>query len=154
VGHLVLYLCEVFEPERARLADHICTALQLANFWQDVARDHEIGRIYLPEEDRSRFGVSEQDLKERRCTPAFVELLRFEVDRTRDLLYRGFPLLDVMPTEVRDDIELFLRGGLAILCKIEKCHYNVLRARPVLARWEKAALLTTALWRRVRASVW
>jgi squalene synthase HpnC len=154
VGHLVLYLCEVYDPRRARLADHVCTALQLANFWQDVARDFAIGRIYLPEEDRRRFGVSEQDLKERRCTPAFVELLRFEVDRTRDLFYRGFPLLDVMPAEVRDDIELFIRGGLAILCKIEKCRYNVLRARPVLARWEKAALLTTALWRRVKASVW
>jgi squalene synthase HpnC len=154
VGHLVLYLCEAHDPERARLADHICTALQLANFWQDVARDHDIGRIYLPEEDRGRFGVTEEDIRRRRCTPAFVELLRFEVDRTRALFYRGLPLVERMPAAVRQDIELFIRGGLAILCKIEQCRYNVLRARPVLAKWDKAALLTTALWRRVKASVW
>jgi squalene synthase HpnC len=154
VGRLVLYLCEAHNAESARLADHVCTALQLANFWQDVARDHALGRIYLPEEDRLRFGYPEADLRQGRCTPAFVELMRFEVDRTRDLFYRGFPLLDRVPPEVRLDIELFIRGGLAILCKIEACRYNVLRSRPVLARWEKAALLTTALWRRLRANLW
>src|SRR5262249_41783227 len=113
-----------------------------------------LGRIYLPEEDRKRFGVSEADLHARRCTPAFVELLRFEVGRTRDLFYRGFPLLERMPAEVRSDIKLFLRGGLAILGKIEKCRYNVLKARPALAKWEKAALLSSALWRRLRIALW
>jgi squalene synthase HpnC len=154
VGHLVLHLCEAFDAERAGLADHVCTALQLANFWQDVARDLDIGRIYLPEEDMRRFRVREADLRQRRCTPAFVELMRFEVDRTRDLFYRGFPLLERMPAEVRPDIELFIRGGLAILGKIERCRYNVLRTRPILPRWQKAALLATALWRRLRASLW
>jgi squalene synthase HpnC len=153
VGHLVLYLCGVFDPERARLADQVCTALQLANFWQDVARDLDIGRVYLPEEDRQRFGYSDADLGQRRYNRAFVELMRFEVDRTRDLFYRGFPLLDLMPAEYRLDIELFIRGGLAVLCKIEGCRYNVLTNRPALARWEKAALLTTALWRRVQATL-
>jgi squalene synthase HpnC len=152
VGHLVLYLCGAFSAKNAGLADNVCTALQLANFWQDVSRDLAIGRIYLPEEDRLRFGCRESDLRQRRCTPAFVALMRFEVDRTRDLFYRGLPLLDHVPGDVRLDIELFIRGGLAILCKIERCRYNVLQSRPALAKWEKAALLTRALWRRLRSS--
>jgi squalene synthase HpnC len=153
VGHLVLYLCGAHGPATARLADHVCTALQLANFWQDVARDLANGRIYLPEEDRLHFGCAESDLRLRRCTPAFVELMRFEVDRTRDLFYRGLALVDQVPPNVRLDIELFIRGGLAILCKIERCRYNVLQARPALAKWEKAALFTGALWRRLRSSI-
>src|SRR5262249_12994245 len=94
VGHLVLHLCESYDAERAALADHVCTALQLANFWQDVARDLDIGRVYLPEEDRRRFGYADADLEGRRFTPAFAELMRFEVERACDLFYRGFPLLD------------------------------------------------------------
>src|SRR5207248_906929 len=79
VGRLVLHLARVCDGERAALSDHVCTALQLANFWQDVARDYDLGRVYLPEEDRRRFGYRDEDLAARRCTPAFVELLRFEV---------------------------------------------------------------------------
>src|SRR6516165_8786710 len=94
VGRLVLHLCEVYDAERAALSDQICTALQLANFWQDVARDFDIGRVYLPNEDRQRFGYSESDLQNRRYTGNFTELLRFEVERTRDLFYRGLPLLE------------------------------------------------------------
>jgi squalene synthase HpnC len=150
VGHLVLYLCESYDPPRAALADHICTGLQLANFWQDVARDLDIGRVYLPEEDRQCFGYPEIDLQRRRFTPAFAELMRFEVGRTRDLFYRGLPLVDEVPAAVRPDIELFIRGGLAILRKIERQGYNVWTERPVLAKWEKAALLTGALGRRLR----
>jgi squalene synthase HpnC len=151
VGQLVLYLCEAHDPPRVALADHICTGLQLANFWQDVARDLDLGRVYLPEEDRQRFGYADADLHARRFTPAFAELMRFEVNRTRDLFYRGLPLIDLMPANVRLDIELFARGGLAILRKIERRRYNVWAARPVLARWEKAALLTGAVLRRVSA---
>jgi squalene synthase HpnC len=154
VGHLVLYLCEAYNAESARLADFICTALQLANFWQDVARDFAIGRVYLPEEDRRRFGYSDLDLKARHYTPAFANLMRYEVDRTFNLFYRGWPLLERVPADVRADIELFLQGGLAILRKIERRQYNVWKARPVLAKWEKAALLTGALWRRLRDALW
>jgi squalene synthase HpnC len=152
VGHLVLYLCGAYDAGRAALADAVCTALQLANFWQDVARDFDIGRVYLPEEDLLRFGYSEADLQSRRYTPAFADLLRYEVDRTRDLFYRGVPLLERVPQEVRLDIELFLRGGLAILRKIERCQYNVWVTRPVLAKWEKAALLSGALVRRLQTA--
>ena len=79
---------------RAALSDCICTALQLANFWQDVSRDFDIGRVYLPEEDRRRFGYGDDDLEARRFTPAFAELMRFEVERTRALFERGRPLIE------------------------------------------------------------
>jgi squalene synthase HpnC len=150
VGRLVLYLCGTFDDDRAALSDHICTALQLANFWQDVGRDFDLGRVYLPREDRERFGYSDDDLDSRRFTPAFAELMRFEVDRTRDLFYRGMPLVERMPPLMQADIELFLQGGLAILRKIEQGDYNVWARRPTLAKWEKGTLLAGALWRRLR----
>ena len=112
----------------------------------------DIGRVYLPEEDRRRFRYSESDLENRRYTSNFAELLRFEVERTRDLFYRGLPLVERMAVELRPDIELFLRGGLAILRKIERCRYNVWAARPALAKWEKAALLGATLFRRWNAT--
>ncbi len=149
VGHLVLYLCDSFDPPRAALADHVCTGLQLANFWQDVARDLDIGRVYLPEEDRRRFGYADDDLRARRYTAAFAALMRFEVERARELFHQGMPLVDQVPAEVQPDVALFLQGGLAILRKIERQRYNVWAARPVLARWEKLALLTGALLRRL-----
>lgn len=148
VGHLVLYLCEAFDPERAAQSDNICTGLQLANFWQDVARDFEIGRVYLPEEDRRRFGYSDADLEARRFTPQFQELMHFEVDRARELFHRGMPLVQRMPRELQLDIDLFLRGGLAILRKIEEVGYNVWQSRPTLTKWEKAALMGGALMLR------
>jgi squalene synthase HpnC len=157
VGHLVLYLCECYDDNRARLSDFVCTGLQLANFWQDVDRDLTIGRVYLPEDDRQCFGYPEIDLQRRRCTPAFVQLMRFEVDRTRDFFYRGMPLVETLPGEVRPDVELYIRGGLAILRKIERQGYNVWAVRPDLARWEKACLLAGALTRqlhRVLFSSW
>jgi squalene synthase HpnC len=153
VGRLVLYLCEAFDEGRAALSDHICTALQLANFWQDVARDFDLGRVYLPEEDRHRFGYSEEDLEAKRFTPQFAALLAFEVQRARDLFFRGYPLVERMPAAVRPDIELFIEGGLATLRKIERGGYNVWARRPALAKWEKGALLVGALWRRLRSAV-
>jgi squalene synthase HpnC len=154
VGHLVLYLCGSFDPRRAWLSDRICTGLQLANFWQDVARDLHIGRVYLPAEDCRRFGYSEDDLKARRFTPAFAKLMRFEVDRTRQLFDEGAPLVKLVPADVRMDIELFLRGGLGILGKIEEAGYNVWQARPVLNKREKLWLLADVLWRRLRSVLW
>jgi squalene synthase HpnC len=154
VGHLVLYLCRAHDERRAALSDHICTGLQLANFWQDVARDYAIDRVYLPEEDRRRFGYTYDDLRQRRFTPAFGDLMRHLVDRTRDQFYRGLPLVELMPRDVRSDVELFVRGGLAILHKIEQVHYNVWLQRPTLAKWEKAALVGGAMWRRVRDAFW
>jgi squalene synthase HpnC len=147
VGHLVLYLFESYDSERAALADAICTALQLTNFWQDVARDFAIGRVYLPDEDMQRFGYTEADLQARRFRPTFAALLRFEVERARELFRRGEPLIDRVPRAVRIDLDLFIRGGLAVLGKIERHGYNVWRRRPRLAKWEKAALMARAVWR-------
>lgn len=154
VGRLVLYVCECFDDRRAALSDLICTGLQLANFWQDVSRDLDIGRVYFPLEDLERFGYSEEDLQARRFTPAFLKLMQFEVERARGLFEQGRPLVALVPAEVRADIELFVRGGLAILDKIAALDYNVWQERPVLSKWDKAALLGGVLWRRFQSLVW
>jgi squalene synthase HpnC len=153
VGRLLLYLFECHDEVRGELADRICTALQLTNFWQDVARDYAMGRVYLPEEDRLRFGYTDADLAAGRYNRAFVELMRFEVERARDLFYRGLPLVEQVPSEARVEVDLFARGGLAVLGKIERLDYNVWRRRPTLAKWEKAALFAGAVWRRWRSPV-
>ncbi len=145
VGHLVLHVAGAFTPENARLADQTCTALQLANFWQDVARDLAIGRIYLPREERTRFGYSETDLRELRFTPAFAGLMKFEVDRTRVLFEQGRSLVSRIQGPLAVDIDLFSRGGLAILDQIEAQGFNVLSVRPALSRWTKLRLLFFAV---------
>ena len=94
VGHLVLYVCGYRDQERQRLADYTCTALQLANFWQDVARDFAMGRIYIPLEDMERFGYSEDELSRGTVTDEFRSLMAFEVERARDLFHRGLRLVD------------------------------------------------------------
>lgn len=150
VGRLVLHLARAHTAENAALSDATCTALQLANFWQDVARDFEIGRIYLPREDRQRFGVSPRDLADRRCTPEFRKLLEFEVTRARELFERGRPLVMLVPAEIALDIDLFTRGGLAILNRIVQQNYDVLSQRPALTRTDKLRLLGRALVGRLK----
>ena len=145
VGHLVLFVAGAVTPENIRLADATCTALQLANFWQDVARDLAIGRIYLPREDRWRFGYSESDLRSLRFTPAFSALLKFEIERTRNLFAEGRTLVSRIPRAVAVDVELFSRGGQAILDAIEARGFDVLSGRPSLSRWTKVRLLARAL---------
>ena len=154
VGHLVLYLCRSYNADNAFLSDNICTALQLTNFWQDVARDFDIGRVYIPEEDRHRFAYTDGDLHARRYNYPFVDVMSYLVDYTRDLFYRGYPLIDQVPREMQADIELFIRGGLSILHKIEKLKYNVWKKRPVLSKWEKLGLMSTMTFKRVRNIVW
>lgn len=152
VGHLVLYLGRAFNQAHARLADSTCTALQLANFWQDVARDFAIGRVYLPGEDRERFGVTIDDLRARRFSPEFAALLAFEVDRARSLFHDGWPLVDRLPRQLAVNVDLFTRGGLAILDRIERCGYDVLTERPALSKRDKLGLLArAALGRCLRA---
>jgi len=145
VGHLVLYVANAFSPENARLSDPTCTALQLANFWQDVARDLAMGRIYLPRDDRERFGFAESDLRALRFTPAFAKLLKFEVERARALLLEGRSLVPRMPKELAVNIDLFSRGGSAILDRIETCGFDVLSVRPALTSWTKVGLLGRAV---------
>jgi squalene synthase HpnC len=145
VGHLVLYLFGCFTPDRAELADEVCTGLQLANFWQDVAPDLDRGRVYLPAEDRRRFGYTDAELAARRFTPAFAEMMRFEVERTRGYFDRGAKLLPLVPREVRPDVDLFVRGGRAVLDAIERQGFDVWTRRPVVTRRQKLGLLLRSL---------
>jgi squalene synthase HpnC len=148
VGHLVLYLARSYDDDNARLADFTCTGLQLANFWQDVARDLAIGRIYLPREDRERFEVGEDDLRGLRFTPAFAALLAFEVQRARALLDAGRALVPRMSRVLAIDVDLFSRGGLAILDRIATQGYDVLTRRPRLSKRTKLGLIGRALLAR------
>ena len=150
VGHLVLYLCGYRDSERQQRSDFTCTALQLANFWQDVSVDYENkGRIYLPLEDFRRFGVTEDNLAERRNTPAFRELMKFEVARTRDWFKQGEPLVGMVAKELALDLELFSRGGQEILNAIEQQDYAVLGRRPVISKARKLMLVARAAWGRL-----
>ncbi|MBL8863959.1 MAG: squalene synthase HpnC [Planctomycetia bacterium] len=149
VGRLVLHLFECFDEVRGRLSDEVCTGLQLANFWQDVARDHAIGRVYLPDEDRRRFDYRDEDLAARRFTPAFRELLRFEVERARGFFERGRHLIPKLPRRARIDVELFVRGGETTLDAIEAVGYDVWTTRPTVSKGRKIRLLLQA----VRAGV-
>ncbi len=144
VGHLVLYLCGYRDPERQQLADFTCTALQLANFWQDVSVDYAKGRIYLPLEDLRRFGVSEEDIAQNRNTPAFREMMKFEVERARDWFHQGLPLISRVDRELAIDLDLFSRGGLEILRAIEKQGFAVLGNRPAISKSRKLALVARA----------
>jgi squalene synthase HpnC len=144
VGHLVLYLCGYSDSERQQLSDYTCTALQLANFWQDVSVDYEKGRIYLPLESLRRYQVTEEDLKQNRNTPAFREMMKFEVARAREWFDRGLPLVKKVNKELAVDLELFTRGGQEILNAIERQNYAVLGQRPVISKPRKLALVARA----------
>ena len=144
VGHLVLYLCGYRDAERQKLSDFTCTALQLANFWQDVSVDYAKGRIYLPLEDLARYAVNESDIAKNRNTADFCSLMRFEVNRARDWFFQGFALIDKVDKELAVDLELFSRGGLEILKAIEHQGYAVLGRRPSISTSRKLWLVARA----------
>ena len=141
VGSLVLYVLGYRDEERQRLSDSTCTALQLANFWQDVARDHQMGRVYLPQEDIQRFGYSDEELAEGLVNDAFRGLMAFEVARARALFHDGLGLVGTLDGRFKLDVALFSRGGMAILDAIERQEYDVLSHRPTLSRAAKLRLL-------------
>lgn len=145
VGRLVLYACGYRDAERFALSDHTCSALQLANFWQDVNVDYQKGRVYFPLVDMQRFGVNESIIANRNFTPRFHDLMRHEVGYARRMFELGMPLTGIVDRELALDLELFSGGGLAILNAIERQDYDVLRARPVISKTRKAALLLRAL---------
>ena len=149
VGRLVLYVCGYRDTERQELSDFTCTALQLANFWQDVRVDLEKGRLYIPLEDIARFGYSEQQLLQLQYTSEFRNLMRFEVERTRELFRAGQPLAGRVDRRLATDIELFTRGGLEVLRMIEQQNFDVLSRRPALSRGQKLRLLAGTVLRRV-----
>jgi squalene synthase HpnC len=144
VGHLVLYLCSYNDAERQQLSDYTCTALQLANFWQDVTVDYAKGRIYLPLEDLRRYSVSEEDIRQNRNTAEFCTMMKFEVERAREWFERGLPLVKKVDPELAVDIELFSRGGQEILNAIERQNFAVLGRRPVISKSRKLTLVARA----------
>ncbi len=149
VGRLVLYMAGYSDEERFRLSDHTCTALQLANFWQDVCVDYKEGRIYLPQADMARFKVTEAMLAEGiaagKANDAVRELLRYQVGYTRVMFASGLPLIRMVDRELAVDLDLFSRGGLEILRAIAAQQYDVLAARPSISKPRKAALLVHAV---------
>jgi squalene synthase HpnC len=149
VGHLVLYLCGYRDAECQQLSDFTCTALQLANFWQDVSVDYAKGRIYLPLEDLRRFQVTEDDIAANRNTPAFCAMMKFEVERAREWFRQGLPLVEKVESELAIDLELFTRGGQEILNAIERQGFAVLGRRPAISKPRKLALVARAAIRKV-----
>lgn len=150
VGRIVLYLCGQFTEQHAAWSDSICTGLQLANFWQDVARDLKIPRIYLPSNDCQQFGYSHDELRAGVTNAAFLELMRFEVTRAREFLQSGLPLIERLPGRIQVDIDLFARGGLCILDRIEGIGYRVLEQRPVVRKSDVLKLLVASLGRALK----
>ncbi len=145
VGRLVLYICGYRDAERFALSDATCSALQLANFWQDVRVDYEKGRVYLPLDDMRRFKVSEEMIAGKQATLEFRALLQYEVDYARALFHRGLPLIGMVDRELALDLDLFSRGGLEILNAIERQHFDVLSARPAISKGTKMALALRAV---------
>jgi squalene synthase HpnC len=147
VGRLVLYLCGYRDPARQKLSDATCTALQLANFWQDVTVDLLKDRVYIPLEVMKRRGYSLEDLFARRFTPAFREVMIEIVARTRELFEEGLVLPGMVDRRLAIDLDLFSRGGMRVLDKIEQQGYDVLRARPAISKLERVGLLLGSLAR-------
>ncbi len=149
VGRLVLYLCGYRDAARQELSDATCTALQLTNFWQDVARDLDKGRIYIPLEAMERHGYSVEELEARRENEAFRAVMREAVDVARQLFVKGLPLARRVNRRLAIDLELFSRGGMRVLEKIERQNYNVLARRPHITKAERVWLLMGTLARAV-----
>jgi squalene synthase HpnC len=145
VGRLVLYACGYRDAERFALSDQTCTALQLANFWQDVREDWDRGRVYLPQDAMAAAGVDDSTIAHGTATRAFGALMRQQVEYAREMFGRGARLIGMVDRELAVDLDLFTRGGLEILRAIERRKYDVLSARPTISKQRKVLLLLRAL---------
>jgi squalene synthase HpnC len=146
VGRLVLRLCGYADEERDRMSDSTCTALQLANFWQDVTVDFEKDRVYLPLDLLAKHGYSVEQLGAREFNAAFQAVMREAVEVARGLFHDGMPLAKTVDRRLAFDLELFSRGGMRVLDKIERQDYNVLARRPAISKFERLQLLVASLW--------
>ncbi len=146
VGRLVLRLCGYSDEERDRMSDATCTALQLANFWQDVTVDLEKDRVYLPQDLFARHGYTLDDLRAGTFNAAFQNVMRDAIEVARKLFIEGLPLVKTVDKRLAFDLELFSRGGMRVLEKIEQQNYNVLAARPAISKFERVQLLVGSLW--------
>jgi squalene synthase HpnC len=141
VGRLVLYLCGYSDAERQKLSDSTCTALQLANFWQDVTVDQAKDRVYLPLDLLARYNYSVEELFARKFDERFRGIMHEAVDKARSFFEAGLPLARMVNRRLSVDLELFSRGGMCILDKIEKQGYDVLTRRPRISKLERVGLL-------------
>jgi squalene synthase HpnC len=148
VGRLVLGLCGFRDAERYTLSDATCTALQLANFWQDVTVDLQKDRVYLPVGLLEAHGYPVEALFERRFDDRFRAAMREAVEVARELFVKGLPLADRVDRRLSIDLELFSRGGMRVLDKIEQQGYDVLTSRPCVSKLERVGLLLGAIRRR------
>jgi len=148
VGRLVLGLCGYHDADRHALSDATCTALQLANFWQDVTVDLEKDRVYLPLDLLEAHGYPLEALFARRFDERFRNAMQEVVNVTRGLFLKGLPLADTVDRRLAIDLELFSRGGLRVLEKIERQDCDVLGARPAVSKMERVGLLLSAITRR------
>lgn len=146
VGRLVLFLGRAATPENFALSDSICTGLQLANFWQDVTRDYDMGRIYLPLADCRAASYDEAMFERREFNGAFRGLLAEQVNRAETMLLAGEPLIRLVPRHLQLDVALFIRGGLAVLDQIRRQDFDVWRRRPVVGKLTKLRLFGSAWW--------
>jgi phytoene synthase len=145
IGRLLLHLFKRTGEDHLRWSDAICSALQLINFWQDVAVDYAKDRIYLPQDEMRTYGVTERHVAERRCDQNWMALMQFQVGRARALLRSGAPLGRALPGRIGLEIRATVHGGLRILEKIESARYDVFRQRPVLKWHDWPLLLARAL---------
>jgi squalene synthase HpnC len=150
VGHLVLHLGRACDEGRARLSDSICTGLQLVNFCQDVARDWNKGRIYLPQATLARAGYCDTMFMRREFNDAFCRALREEVDRAEHYLRAGEPLVECVPRELKLDVAIITAGGLAVVEAIRRLNYNVWQTRPTISKRKQLSLLARCWWRHGR----
>jgi phytoene synthase len=149
VGRLVLYLCGYRDAQRQKLSDATCTALQLANFWQDVSRDLEKGRIYIPLDVASQHGVSESEIVTRQFSDRYLSLMKDLIARTRQLFAEGYPLANMVDGRLSIDLEMFSRGGVAVLDAIEAQGYDTLNHRPSIGKGKQARLFGRVLLSQV-----
>ena len=145
VGRLLLHLFKRTSETQLRQSDAVCSALQLINFWQDVALDYAKGRVYLPQEDLARHGVDEAQIAAQHCDDAWRALMAFQVQRTRELMLSGAPLGRSLPGRLGLEIRATVQGGLRILEKIERAGYDVFRRRPVLGALDWPVVIARAL---------
>ncbi len=144
VGRLFLCLLGYRDATRQQLSDYTCSALQLTNFWQDIGSDYLRGRIYIPQEDMERFGYTEAELRNHIVNAGFVRLMRFEINRTRELFENGARLPAMIAGNAAADVELFSDGGLALLRSIERRNFDVFSSKVTVSKSKKAMML--AFW--------
>jgi squalene synthase HpnC len=141
VGHLLLHLYEETSPVNIAYSDAICTGLQLINFWQDVAKDYTIGRIYLPQDELAHYGVGEAQIAQGMANDAWRELMKFQVDRARAMMLTGKPLGSILTGRIGLEMRMIIAGGLRILSKLENAQYDMFRQRPVLKPYDWVIML-------------